>query len=71
MGGLTFGIGMALVENTIYDPPHASVLNAHLSEYEILTHSDISQFDIFLLGKLGPFIDPMGSRRLGEIGTLG
>lgn len=62
---------MALVENTVYDPRHASVLNANLAEYEILTCSDIPEFDVFLLGKPDPFIDPMGSRGLGEIGITG
>ncbi len=71
VGGLIFGIGMALVENTVYESRHASILNANLAEYEILTHSDIPLFDVILLGKPDPFIDPMGSRGLGEIGITG
>ena len=67
MGGITFGLGMALMEHVPYD--EASALP--IGEYYLPTHADRPEFDISFLEHPDYTLDPIGVRGIGEIGTCG
>ncbi|MCV7391019.1 xanthine dehydrogenase family protein molybdopterin-binding subunit [Mycobacterium porcinum] len=67
MGGITFGLGMALMEHIPYD--EASALP--IGEYYLPTHADRPEFDISFLEHPDYALDPIGVRGIGEIGTCG
>ncbi|QZH68453.1 xanthine dehydrogenase family protein molybdopterin-binding subunit [Mycolicibacterium farcinogenes] len=67
MGGITFGLGMALMEHVPYD--EASALP--IGEYYLPTHADRPEFDISFVEHPDYALDPIGVRGIGEIGTCG
>ncbi len=71
IGGITFGLGMALLEATIYDDATRAPLNSNLGEYHVATHSDTPEFDITFTDFPDYHLDPMGARGVGELGTCG
>ena len=67
MGGITFGLGMALLERVPYDATTAQLIG----EYYLPTHADRPEFDIGFVDVPDYGLDPMGVRGIGEIGTCG
>jgi xanthine dehydrogenase YagR molybdenum-binding subunit len=71
MGGMIFGIGMALMEHTAYDPNDGRVVTKDLAQYLVPVNADMPEFDIQFLNKPDPLISPIGARGIGEIGITG
>jgi xanthine dehydrogenase YagR molybdenum-binding subunit len=71
MGGMIFGIGMALMEQTVYDPQNGRVVTRDLTDYLVPVNADMPEFDIQFLDIPDPYISPVGARGIGEIGITG
>jgi xanthine dehydrogenase YagR molybdenum-binding subunit len=71
MGGMIFGIGMALMEDTIYDPNNGRVVTRDLTDYLVPVNADMPEFDIQFIDIPDPYISPVGARGIGEIGITG
>ena len=71
MGGMIFGIGMALMEATRYDPQNGRVVTRDLTDYLVPVNADMPEFDIQFLDMPDPYISPVGGRGIGEIGITG
>jgi xanthine dehydrogenase YagR molybdenum-binding subunit len=71
IGGITFALGMALMEETVYDPNSGRIITKDLANYHVPVHADIPEFDIQFIDKPDPYISPIGSRGIGEIGITG
>lgn len=71
MGGMIFGLGMALMEETAYDPNNGRPVNHDLANYLVPVHADMPEFVIDFIGTPDPYISPIGSRGIGEIGITG
>lgn len=71
MGGMIWGLGMALMEETMYDPNNGRVITRDLADYHVPVNADIPEFEIEFLNKPDPYISPMGARGIGEIGITG
>ncbi|HWD87402.1 MAG TPA: xanthine dehydrogenase family protein molybdopterin-binding subunit [Mucilaginibacter sp.] len=71
MGGMIFGIGMALMENTQYDPNNGRVVTRDLAQYLVPVHADIPELEVQFIDKPDPYISPIGARGIGEIGITG
>jgi xanthine dehydrogenase YagR molybdenum-binding subunit len=72
LGGITFGIGMALMEGTIPDMATGRMLNANLAEYHVPVFTDVpTDFVIEFLDIPDPNMAASGARGLGEIGIVG
>ena len=67
MGGITFGLGMALLEQVPYDVHTAQLIG----EYYLPTHADRPEFDISFVDVPDYGLDPIGVRGIGEIGACG
>lgn len=67
MGGIIFGLGMALLEQAPYDGRTAQLIG----EYYVPTHADIPEFDIAFIDAADYGLDPIGARGIGEIGSCG
>ena len=67
MGGITFGLGMALLERVPYDANTAQLIG----EYYLPTHADRPEFDIGFVDVPDYELDPLGARGIGEIGACG
>ncbi|HEV3202636.1 MAG TPA: xanthine dehydrogenase family protein molybdopterin-binding subunit [Bryobacteraceae bacterium] len=71
LGGLVFGIGMALHEETRFDPASGVVTNRNLTDYLVPTHADMPDFDIHLIEESDDLLDNGGVKGIGMIGTIG
>jgi len=71
MGGVTMGIGMALMEETVYDHRTGLPLNANFADYHIPVNADIESIEGDFVGGPDPVINTLGCRGIGEIGITG
>jgi xanthine dehydrogenase YagR molybdenum-binding subunit len=71
MGGMIWGLGMALLERTIYDPHYGRIVNANLAEYLVPVNRDAPQIDVITVAEDDPHVNPLGVKGIGEIGITG
>jgi xanthine dehydrogenase YagR molybdenum-binding subunit len=71
MGGVVWGIGMALHEETLYDHRFGRVMNANIAEYHVPVNADIHDIDVIFVEEQDQLINPLGIKGLGEIGIVG
>ena len=71
MGGIVFGIGMALFEGTVLEAKNARYANANFADYLVATNADVPSMDIHFIDKPDTIFNPVGARGIGEIGTTG
>jgi xanthine dehydrogenase YagR molybdenum-binding subunit len=71
LGGIVWGISMALFEKTRYDRRSGRVMNANLSQYLIPTNADIPDVEIVTIEADDPHANPAHVRGIGEIGICG
>ena len=71
MGGIIFGVGMALLEKTHYDLQTGLPLNANLAEYHVPTHADVPEMDLSFVEYPDLNFNPLGVRGIGELGIVG
>jgi len=70
-GAVVMGVGMALFEQTIYDPRTARVVNANFADYVVPTNADHPEMDITFLDYPDLHLNEFGARGIGEIGLTG
>ena len=71
MGGVVWGLGMAMFEETLLDPRSGRVVNADLAEYHVPVNADVGDVDIILVDEDDPHVNPVGAKGIGEIGITG
>jgi xanthine dehydrogenase YagR molybdenum-binding subunit len=71
IGGMTWGIGSALMEGNYADSRYGSYINQNLAEYLVAVNADIGAMDVLLLDEAAPHGSPLGSMGLGELGICG
>jgi xanthine dehydrogenase YagR molybdenum-binding subunit len=71
LGGITMGIGMALLEHTVYDHKHGRPITNNLADYAIPVNADVPNIDVIFVEYPDLIISPLGARGLGEIGITG
>jgi xanthine dehydrogenase YagR molybdenum-binding subunit len=71
MGGIVFGIGMALLEGTHYDARTGWIANRNFAEYLVPTNADVHAIDVEFINRPDLQFNPIGARGVGEIGITG
>jgi xanthine dehydrogenase YagR molybdenum-binding subunit len=71
IGGIVWGIGMALMEETHYDQVHGRVVNSNLADYLVPVNGDVPRIEVRYIDKPDSRIDSLGARGIGEIGITG
>jgi xanthine dehydrogenase YagR molybdenum-binding subunit len=71
IGGMTMGVGMALMEESIMDARFGDFVNHDLADYHVPVNADIRSIDAFWLDERDDDLNPMGSKGIGEIGIVG
>lgn len=71
MGGLIWGIGSALHEETEIDPRHARYVNTDIAEYLVPVNADVPEVEVILVPEVDTFVNPAGVKGLGELGNVG
>jgi xanthine dehydrogenase YagR molybdenum-binding subunit len=71
MGGVVWGIGMALHEETVYDHRFGRIMNANIAEYHVPVNADVHDIKVIFVDEPDSLVNPMGIKGLGEIGIVG
>jgi xanthine dehydrogenase YagR molybdenum-binding subunit len=71
MGGVVWGIGMALHEETLIDHDLGRIANADLAGYHVPANADIYDIEVIFVDEPDDIINPLGIKGLGEIGIVG
>jgi len=70
-GAIVMGVGMALFEETRYDPQTAAPLNRNFADYVVASNADHPAMDVTFLDYPDYDLNPLGARGVGEIGLAG
>lgn len=71
MGGVVWGIGMALHEETVMDHRFGRIMNANIAEYHIPVNADVHDIEVIFVDEEDDRINRLGVKGLGEIGIVG
>ncbi|WP_421375600.1 xanthine dehydrogenase family protein molybdopterin-binding subunit [Paraburkholderia sp. DD10] len=71
LGGIVWGVGAALQEESSLDTRTGRFTNANLAEYHVPVNADIGSLDITFIDRPDPYINSLGVRGIGEIGITG
>jgi xanthine dehydrogenase YagR molybdenum-binding subunit len=71
IGGIVGGIGMALLEETVWDPRNARVVNANFADYHVPVHADIPDLDAAFIEEEDRHVNPLGAKGLAELALVG
>ncbi|HET9471110.1 MAG TPA: molybdopterin cofactor-binding domain-containing protein, partial [Usitatibacter sp.] len=70
-GGIVWGVGMALLEESLLDPATGRYVNANLAEYHVPVNADIGTLDVTVVDENDTRFNALGIRGIGEIGITG
>ena len=70
LGGVVWGIGMALHEETQIDHKFGRIMNANIAEYHVPVHADIHDIKVIFVDEPDDS-NPLGLKGVGEIGIVG
>jgi xanthine dehydrogenase YagR molybdenum-binding subunit len=72
MGGMVWGIGMALHEHAVYDEKLGRIMSRDLADYHVPTNADVLEIvPLFLELEEDSHVAPSGVKGIGEIGITG
>jgi xanthine dehydrogenase YagR molybdenum-binding subunit len=71
MGGMIWGIGMALHEETLLDHRFGRIMNANFGEYHVPVNADVHDVKVIFVDEPDDIINPLGIKGVGEIGLVG
>jgi xanthine dehydrogenase YagR molybdenum-binding subunit len=70
-GAVMMGVGMALFEETMYDPRTGAPINNNLADYVVAVNADTPDIDVTFLDYPDYELNALGARGVGEIGLAG
>ncbi len=71
LGSVVMGIGMAMLEETIYDQRNGKPVNNNYADYLVAVNTDIPEMDCIFLDFPDTKLNEYGARGIGEIGLTG
>jgi xanthine dehydrogenase YagR molybdenum-binding subunit len=71
LGGVIWGIGMALHEATQTDHRLGRILNHNLAVYHIPVNADSGEIEVIFVEEHDDIVNELGSKGVGEIGVVG
>jgi xanthine dehydrogenase YagR molybdenum-binding subunit len=71
LGGMIWGVGAALMEETLLDPRHGHFVNHDLAEYHVPVQADIPEIEVVFLPEEDDKGNPLGAKGIGELGNCG
>jgi xanthine dehydrogenase YagR molybdenum-binding subunit len=71
LGGVVWGIGMALEEDSVIDQHFGRIMNHNLAEYHVPVNADVGEIDVIFVEEPDEIVNPLGVKGLGELGVVG
>jgi xanthine dehydrogenase YagR molybdenum-binding subunit len=70
IGGIIWGTGQALLEQSETDPASGQFTNRNFSGYLVPTNADIPDLDVLFVGDFDEEASPLGAKGLGELSAV-
>jgi xanthine dehydrogenase YagR molybdenum-binding subunit len=70
-GSVTMGIGMGMLEHTVYDQRTGHPINNNYADYLVAVNTDVPDIDVIFLDYPDTILNEYGARGIGEIGLTG
>jgi xanthine dehydrogenase YagR molybdenum-binding subunit len=70
-GGVIWGIGATLREQSLAETRYGGFLNSTMEEYPIPVNADVHQIDVDFVNQPDPLLNPVGVKGLGEVSLVG
>jgi len=67
IGGIIWGVGQVLLEQSETDPASGQFINRNYSGYLVPTNADIPELDVLFVGGFDEEASPLGAKGLGEL----
>jgi len=71
IGGIVYGLGMALLEDSRLDRRYGRIVNANIAEYLMPVHADVPEIEVILLDEDERQISSLGAKGMGELPMVG
>jgi xanthine dehydrogenase YagR molybdenum-binding subunit len=71
IGGMTMGMGMALLEGSVMDRRFGDYLNHDLAQYHVAANADVPAIEVEWIEESDPELNRIGTKGIGEIGIVG
>ena len=71
IGGIVFGIGMALLEETRIDPEFGRAVNANIADYLVPVNADVPDIETIVVDAPDLVTSPLGIKGIGELPMVG
>ena len=71
IGGIVYGIGMALMEQTHVDEETGRVVNSNISEYLVPVNADVPAIQAIMVPNDDRHSNPLGAKGIGELPMVG
>ncbi len=71
IGGVVWGIGMALEEATEIDHRYGRIMTASLQHYHVPVNADIHAIETIFVEEEDTIVNPLGVKGMGELGMVG
>ena len=71
VGGVVWGIGMALQEESVLDHAVGRFMTQNLADYHFPVHAEVHHIDVIFVDERDEIVNPLGAKGLREIGLVG
>jgi xanthine dehydrogenase YagR molybdenum-binding subunit len=71
IGGVVWGIGMALQEATEIDHRYGRIMNPNLQHYHVPVNADVHEIETLFIEEDDTVVNPLGVKGMGELGMVG
>lgn len=71
IGGIIYGMGMALFEETRIDRNSGRITNANISDYLVPVNADVPDITTIIVDSIDPVSNPLGTKGIGELPMVG
>ncbi len=71
IGGVVWGIGMALQEATEIDHRFGRIMNPDLQHYHVPVNADVYDIETMFVEEDDRIVNPLGVKGMGELGMVG
>ncbi len=71
IGGVVWGLGMALQEATEIDHRYGRIMNPNLQHYHVPVNADVHEIETMFVEEEDKIVNPLGVKGMGELGMVG
>ncbi len=71
IGGVIWGVGMALTEESLIDPRYGNFITRSFGDYHVPSNLDIGEIETIFIDEEDKIVNKLGVKGIGEVGIVG